>query len=241
VGATLFGARPTVVGHRGAPLVASENTVASFAAAAAAGATWVELDVRRTADGDLAVHHDAHLDDGRPVVAVGVDELRRLGVARLEEVLQAMPAGIGVDVEVKNLPGEPDHDEAMAVVDGLLGGLALAGDRPLVVSSFNPMVLLAAAERGLQAPLALLTMGVGLEAGIEAAVELGCAGLFPHDSTEGLVEGGIALAHDAGLAVMVWTVDDVAAARALVTAGADALCTNDPQGLVDALRVTRPG
>ena len=34
------------------------------------GADWVELDVRRTADDRLAVHHDARLRDGRAIAAV---------------------------------------------------------------------------------------------------------------------------------------------------------------------------
>ena len=46
---------------------APENTIAAFALARVLGATWVELDVRVTADGALAVAHDAHLSDGRAV------------------------------------------------------------------------------------------------------------------------------------------------------------------------------
>ncbi|MDG1087450.1 MAG: glycerophosphodiester phosphodiesterase, partial [Acidimicrobiales bacterium] len=49
---------PIVCGHRGAPAVAPENTLAGFAAAAERGATWVEFDVRPTGDGQLAIHHD---------------------------------------------------------------------------------------------------------------------------------------------------------------------------------------
>jgi len=39
--------------------VAPENTVEAFVAAGALGADGVELDVHRTADGALVVHHDA--------------------------------------------------------------------------------------------------------------------------------------------------------------------------------------
>src|SRR5207244_11192765 len=39
-----------VIGHRGAPALAQENTIAGFLAAARLGADGVELDVRRTAD-----------------------------------------------------------------------------------------------------------------------------------------------------------------------------------------------
>jgi glycerophosphoryl diester phosphodiesterase len=53
-----------VIAHRGAPRLARENTVESFSAAVAAGAGAIELDVRRTADDHLVVHHDALLEDG---------------------------------------------------------------------------------------------------------------------------------------------------------------------------------
>ena len=83
-----------VIGHRGASAAHPENTLAAFAGAADLGADWVELDVRRSADGVAVVHHDADLPDGAPVAdrsasptlpAVGADARRRargLPVAR---------------------------------------------------------------------------------------------------------------------------------------------------------------
>lgn len=50
--------RPLVVGHRGFPSRAVENTLPSFEAALAAGAHGVECDVRATRDGALVVFHD---------------------------------------------------------------------------------------------------------------------------------------------------------------------------------------
>src|SRR5450759_1398239 len=50
---------PLVIAHRGASRDAPENTPAAFEAAIALGADAVELDVRRTADGVLVVHHNA--------------------------------------------------------------------------------------------------------------------------------------------------------------------------------------
>jgi glycerophosphoryl diester phosphodiesterase len=57
-----------VLGHRGARLVAPENTIEAFRAALDQGADGVELDVRQTADGALVCFHDAALGrttDGR--------------------------------------------------------------------------------------------------------------------------------------------------------------------------------
>ena len=57
-----------ILGHRGARLVAPENTLAAFRAALADGADGIELDVRQTADGALVCFHDSSLGrttDGR--------------------------------------------------------------------------------------------------------------------------------------------------------------------------------
>lgn len=55
--------RPRIIGHRGAPAVFPEHTPASYRAAFAAGADFVEPDVVPTRDGVLAVIHEPRLDD----------------------------------------------------------------------------------------------------------------------------------------------------------------------------------
>src|SRR5256885_16654645 len=55
-------ARPLILGHRGAPAEAPENTLASFRRAAELGADGIELDVQRSADGRLPLIHDARVD-----------------------------------------------------------------------------------------------------------------------------------------------------------------------------------
>ena len=52
------GELPKLVGHRGACEVTPENTMASFQRAYQDGADIVEMDVRVTADGHVAVIHD---------------------------------------------------------------------------------------------------------------------------------------------------------------------------------------
>ena len=53
--------RPWVIAHRGASHVAPENTSSALRSALAAGADMVEVDVRRTADGELVLLHDQSL------------------------------------------------------------------------------------------------------------------------------------------------------------------------------------
>jgi glycerophosphoryl diester phosphodiesterase len=54
--------RPLVIGHRGFPAVAPENTLASFAYGVKAGADMVELDYHHTSDGKMLVIHDYEAD-----------------------------------------------------------------------------------------------------------------------------------------------------------------------------------
>src|SRR5687768_11420346 len=138
---------PVVVGHRGVrrPGVA-ENTPLAFAAAVAEGATWVELDARRSADDKAVVYHDGCTPDGVPVVQRTVRELAASGVHTLADVLGGLPAGLGVNIEVKNLPGEPDYDPDDGFVEVLAEVVrTAAGGRPLLLSSFNPLTVAALA------------------------------------------------------------------------------------------------
>ena len=111
--------RPLVIAHRGASVDRPENTVAAFAEARVQGADWVELDVRLSADGVLVVHHDAHLADGRLIRLVDSDDLPA-DVPSLAEAFEAAE-GMGVNIEVKNLPGDPDFDDVHLVCDSVVG------------------------------------------------------------------------------------------------------------------------
>ena len=76
-----------VVGHRGSPTKALENTFESFDRAEADGADGFELDVRLTLDGEAVVHHDAEIVlNGRrvPLATVTIPELTELPVVRGE-------------------------------------------------------------------------------------------------------------------------------------------------------------
>jgi len=57
----IFGSRnrkPIIIGHRGAKGLAPENTLAAIRAGIQSGATHIEIDVQRSADGRLIVFHD---------------------------------------------------------------------------------------------------------------------------------------------------------------------------------------
>lgn len=235
-GAAVFTGCPVVVGHRGARREAPENTLAAFATAARQGATWVELDVRLSADGHPVVVHDAVLPDGRPVVDVDAGDLDATGVRRLDHVLDRLPPGLGVDVEVKHRREEPGWDPRAGVASATLGVLGpRVGSRPLLVTSFDPLVLeVAGAARTV--PTGLLT-GVltPLSGCADRAKELGCAVAAVHFTAPGLSDDGVAAGHDEGLQILVWTVNSSWRTRRLAACGVDAICTDDVAGTVALL------
>jgi glycerophosphoryl diester phosphodiesterase len=231
------GRSPTVIAHRGASAAHPPgNTIDAFGAAGPLGATWVELDVRRTADGALAVHHDAELPDGRLIASLPTTGLPAW-VPLLDAALDAC-AGLGVNVEIKNSPDEPDFDESLAVADAVVGLLALRdggsafGASAFLVSSFH----LATIDRVRAVEPAMATAFLVLEPderSLRAAAERGHAAVHPW---YGLVTPAtIELARSLGLAVNVWTVDEPAAIVALAELGVDGVVTNVPDVAVAAL------
>ena len=102
-----------IIGHRGAAGLAPENTMKSFRRALACGVDAVELDVHAV-DSRLAVIHDPTVDrttNGRgPLSRYSIADLQRLDagdgqpIPMLEDVLEAVPAGVGINIELKG-PG----------------------------------------------------------------------------------------------------------------------------------------
>ena len=226
--------RPLVIGHRGASEARPENTVEAFRHAAELGADWVELDVRRTADDALVIHHDAVLPDGRVIVELAAAELPAT-VATLAEALAAC-AGMGVNIEIKNVRPDPDFDPgdrvAGAVAELLLAGDVL-GDIALVdilVTSFNPRTVavmgeLAPSVRTGQLLFDLSAPEVAAAAVARAAAD-GHVSINPWDPF--VDEALMARAGDAGLLVYPWTVDDPDRMRALIDLGVAGIITNVP-------------
>lgn len=238
--------RPLVIAHRGDSVRHPENTLAAFAAAAEAGADLVELDVRLTADGVPVVLHDPDLsrttDLSGPVHALTLAEVKqadasggrgpRREVPTLAEVLALLePTGTGVDAEIKNLPGEEAYDTPReACLEAALATLAEAAfPNPALITSFNPATVRRCREVAPEIATGLLTLAVDLDAALLAAAEAGHAFLLPHAVP--LMEAGeelVGQAHERGVAVGVWTVDDEAAMELFLSRGVDALATNDP-------------
>jgi glycerophosphoryl diester phosphodiesterase len=236
-----------------------ENTVAAFEAARATGLRHLELDVHATRDGVCAVVHDPDL---RRVAGVDArvrdlpwEQVRRVRVGgghpvpRLEEVLDALPDAV-LNVDCKT----------SATVAPLIAALRARapGDRG--------RVLVASFDGRRSAAVARAVPGVARSAGTVAALAARLAAALPGTKLPRLLAGWAArgahalqvperygplrvvtprfveLAHDVGLQVHVWVVDDPDDMRRLLDLGVDGLVSDRADLLAAVLRERRaPG
>jgi glycerophosphoryl diester phosphodiesterase len=215
-----------VLAHRGASGGTSENTVEAFCEARRLGADGVELDVRRSADGALVVHHDAEIPGVGPIAMLRVTDLPS-AVPLLDAAVVAC-GDLLINIELKDLPGEPGFDPTYPLA-GLVA--AFVAERDLVASVIVSSFDLAAANavRLVEPAIAtawLTPSGFDQRRALDSVVAGGHAALHPHHSavTADLVDS----AHHAGVAVNAWTVDDPRRMRELAAASVDAIITNRP-------------
>jgi glycerophosphoryl diester phosphodiesterase len=236
---------PIVVGHRGGrgdgwP---TENTLFAFERARGQGAHAVELDVRLCGSGEVVVLHDptlARVTRGRDTRAIARTPWHELAgleagdegerVPRLIDVLEWADAnGCALNVEIKH--DVPDRWALVRRVVRDLRGATI----PLLVSSFDPLVLVA---MGLFAPRvarALLTDSKQAYARALHAVARPPRIAALHVERRQAAPDRIARWKKRGLVVGVWTVNDPKEARRLADSGVDILITDEPGRIVHAL------
>jgi glycerophosphoryl diester phosphodiesterase len=193
-----------VVAHRGANAYRPENTMPAYALAVEQGVDAIELDVHLTADGQLAVIHDETLDRTTDrtarVASLTMDEIREadagagftapdgshpyagtgLRVPTLPEVLDWLPDGVGLVVEIKA------REAVDLTVETLRGSRVRAGDAVNVIS-FDEASIERARELDPEMPTGLLLVPFDkVERGLAWAVERGHPGVYPWDGDLGL-------------------------------------------------------
>ncbi len=242
-----YGAEPRLlaIAHRGGAGLAPENTLVAFERSYALGLRYLETDVRVTADGVCLAFHDARLDrvtDGHGPVRrrtwAEVSRLTVLGtqpVARLDDVLTAFPdARFVIDVK----------DEAAVGPLARVLRETRAVDRVCVAGAWDGWLAALRAELGPGLACALgwrsLVSWLACSHGRVAAPRRLANGGFVHVPLRWgrlpvFIDRLVGGAHDLGLRLIVWTVDDPASMRRLISAGVDGVITDRPDVLREVM------
>ena len=228
------------VGHRGAALLAAENTLESFEAALAHGVDAIEFDVVAPPDGGplLLGHSLAELPERPATLEEALDFLAARDVAlhvdlklttRLDEVADALAQRGLVERSVVSSFHLPSLRAVAAHPAPVLIGFTYPEDRYGVSK-----------RRGLRPAIRLGTIGLrrALAARVPAMIaRAGARALMLQHAV--VSPAAVARAHEAGVAVWAWTVDDPDELARLDAAGVDAVISNDPR-IFSALATLAP-
>jgi glycerophosphoryl diester phosphodiesterase len=227
-----------VIAHRGSSARAPENTLAAFRAALDDGADGIELDARLTADGVVVVMHDDDIarttnGEGR-VSEMSFEQLPALRasgfelIPSLEEVLALVGGRTAIVVEIKGafggartISGEDVARAVLPLIDGV----------PFVLASSFDLAAVAVVRALAPSVPTAITIGrhSSLDETLSIAIAAGHSEIhLPHDVVD---QAFVARAHEAGRAVVAYTVNDRARARELEEIGLDGIFSDDPAGV----------
>lgn len=230
---------PRIVAHRGGGTLAPENTLGALRLGAQMGFKGVEFDVMLAGDGTPVLIHDPSLrrtTGARADVAhTPYAELQHLDagawrgsrwrgekIPRFEDAARlCRELGLWANVEIK--PARGHERRTGEVVARMAAELWRGTQRPPILSSFSHVALAAARAAAPDLPRGLL-LGRIVPYWRELLRDLECVAL--HGNYRALNRRIVDAAHDAGHAVLAWTVNDRRAARRLLGWGVDCLVSD---------------
>jgi glycerophosphoryl diester phosphodiesterase len=247
------------IGHRGAALLAPENTLEGFRAAIAVGVDLIEFDVLDLPGGPLVLAHSDHLEEVSHGAASG--RVRGRTLAELREVAPELPTldealsfftdeapevGLHVDLKLRvrldELGGALRRHglETRTVASGThvpsLRALARSAPRTTIGITY-PEDKLSISRKPYLWPI----VSLGLRS-LRASVPLRVPRLARRAGAHAVMlqhrlvtASAVERAHAIGLPVLAWTVDDPAELRRVDEAGVDGVITNDPRIFVATL------
>ena len=219
------------IGHRGAAGHAPENTLAAVRKGIALGVDFVEIDIRRTADGRLVVLHDATVNrttDGKGrIESLWFQDLEKLDagdgerIPTLAEVLKVATGKTGLMVELK-IRGAGQQTVETVREAGFKG--------PVIYASFFHDELTHMRKADPDASLMVL-FGSLSRASVSRAIKYGSSYVgLPHNKATGPLVNSF---HRAGLLVFVYTVNDPDDIRRVLSLGVDGVISNFPDRIVN--------
>jgi glycerophosphoryl diester phosphodiesterase len=223
-----------IVGHRGAPTVAPENTMLSFREAWKIGVDMIEFDLQSTKDGRLVVIHDYELSrltsregyvgemDYSELIELDMGEGEHIPL--LADVLDWAKGKVKLNIEIK-IP-DIEH-ETLQLVDE--SGMTDS----VLFSSFIQSVVERIKDISANCRTALLLNELDYTS-IRTAKELNANAINPlfYAMPKDFVQD----AHHVGLEVFPWTVNDREIMMDLVKQGVDGIITDYPDIAISARR-----
>lgn len=246
-----------VISHRGANLVAPQNTIVAFQKSMEIGCDGFETDIHLTKDGIPVVCHNFTIDetsDGNGAIKdMTLEELRTYDFGKykgaefegtkiptLDEFL-SLSTQMGdkmkvLDIELKSeRVGEAGTELAQKTIDAVKEhGLF---DK-LLISSFDPSILVVCKKIDKNCKTGLLyspdkLLGIKIcTHPVTFAKEIGADALHPFFMC--VSKNYVERAHEAGIQVNPWTVNKESTARRLLKWGVDGLITDNP-GLMNMI------
>ncbi|MEP6987414.1 MAG: glycerophosphodiester phosphodiesterase family protein, partial [Chloroflexota bacterium] len=243
----IYQGRTLVWGHRGARAYAPMNTIPSFELALKQGADGIELDTHLTKDGKLIVLHDFTVNsttDGKGLAKdLTLAEIKALDagstfspeykgtrIPTLDEVFEAVGKKLFINVEIKSESQETDGVE-QAVADCITRHNLT---QSVIISSFNPLALKRYRAIQPEVPIGYLySPDYNFSSQMEG---------FPHEARhpqDQMIDAAyMDWAKQHNFRVNTWTVNDPVRATTLHKLGVDAIITDKPDVIIEAVRGT---
>ena len=238
-----------IVGHRGAAAYAPENTMSSFKKAVELGATSVEFDLRLTADGRVVVIHDEHVDrttNGRGKVSDLTHaqlclldaggwyspEYKRTRIPLFSDELKYLNGKVGAMIEIKDEVGWEDEKNIFSVLSiiekyGSLKQVEIISFNHSIVRQFKIM------ESNLKTGILYRHNSIDWLRAAQIARADVIHPILPRNTQ--LDEALIAKAHNHNLVVLA-TSNSKSEIKRLVQIGADGICSDHPDWVVDVAK-----
>ncbi len=243
------GPRPRLFAHRGASGTLPESTLPAFAAALAAGAERLELDVHASADGEVVVFHDDTVER----TTDGAGPIRRLSLAQI----RALDAGWGFVAPDGSRPFRgrghrvPTLAEVLEAFPDVPLNVEIKADDTALVEAVRRLLerfgamerVLLAAESGalmdkIRARIPGVATGMSLPEVLEFMGSAGLPGYLPRGKAlqVPVCYAGVPIvtghfldaARALSLEVHVWVIDEEAEMEALLDLGVDGIMTDYP-------------
>lgn len=240
-------AQTKIIAHRGFSGITPENTLISFQKAIECGADYFELDIHKTKDDSIVVIHDESIDrtssnDMKGEIAemtyselnavrVGFskefgDKYKNEKIPTLREALELAKGKIKVCIEIKVYDVEK---EVLNIVNDL--GV---NDEVIIFSFYYP-VLAKFRELDKNIPILFLVNNADIMI-LDSARAIGSNAIGSGNGTA-VTREFLDIAHNNGMEVWIWTVNDEDEMQKFIDIGIDGLITNFPDKALNKLTI----